>query len=274
MTSSNIFTGEQPTGIKNKNSINLDNSILDLSMMHSECALNAIKRFTYYHAYSTNKFSLKMEHSKSMLSVLFIKKDTGCEKEIAMAMELLLSKIYLYFEVDPYDIEYCIKANRFKKKGSFPHFAKLTDNINMISYRLSDIESPSRTNNEDFAIYLDRWNEQHANSISHLSTVNSVNNIFLHSFLECELTIDKVANSLKMSRRTLHRRLQSEGVTYGELMDNYKRNLAISMLRQSTYKLIDISCYLGFKSQSNFTRAFKRWTGLPPKKYRDNLDLM
>jgi AraC-like DNA-binding protein len=81
-------------------------------------------------------------------------------------------------------------------------------------------------------------------------------------------TMDVVARRLSVSERSLRRRLQSEGRTYAELVDEAMAELARQMLHDPANTLQAIADRLGFSEPSAFHRAFKRWTGLTPSRYR------
>ena len=49
-----------------------------------------------------------------------------------------------------------------------------------------------------------------------------------------------------------------------------RQQLAIQYLRESHRSVGEITYLLGFSEPSNFTRAFRRWTGKSPVEYRDN----
>jgi AraC-like DNA-binding protein len=78
-----------------------------------------------------------------------------------------------------------------------------------------------------------------------------------------------VSKRLHMSRSTLHRRLRDENTNYKELLDDTRRSLAIEYVREGSYALGYIAFLLGFSDQSNFSRAFRRWTGQSPKAFRE-----
>ena len=71
-----------------------------------------------------------------------------------------------------------------------------------------------------------------------------------------------------MSVRTLQRKLKLEGSSFNELFDRCRHHLALKLLTEQQVPLIEIAFMLWFSAQSNFTRAFKRWTGINPKDYR------
>ena len=80
---------------------------------------------------------------------------------------------------------------------------------------------------------------------------------------------EMVSKRLHMSRSTLHRRLRDENTNYKELFDSTRRSLAIEYVQDGQYALGYVAFLLGFSDQSNFSRAFRRWTGKSPKAYRD-----
>lgn len=77
-----------------------------------------------------------------------------------------------------------------------------------------------------------------------------------------------VASALSLSEKTLQRRLHDEGTTYLDVLDEVRRDLAQSYLRDSAITLFEITFRLGFSDQSAFTRALRRWTGLAPGEFR------
>ena len=83
--------------------------------------------------------------------------------------------------------------------------------------------------------------------------------------------MDAVADSLHMSSRTLRRLLQAEGYTFQEVYDDLRHDLSKQYLRNSHLNLDEIAHLVGFTESTNFRRAFKRWQGMPPARYRRQL---
>lgn len=79
---------------------------------------------------------------------------------------------------------------------------------------------------------------------------------------------DEVAAALGMSERTLQRRLQAEGSSFQQLLDDTRRELAQHYLRKPRTSLQRVAELLGFEDQSNLFRACKRWFGESPGRYR------
>ncbi len=77
-----------------------------------------------------------------------------------------------------------------------------------------------------------------------------------------------MARELGTSARELQRRLARESTTYADLVDHTRRELAEGYLREGHHSMSDIAYLLGFSGSASFTRAFRRWRGLPPSAYR------
>jgi AraC-like DNA-binding protein len=78
----------------------------------------------------------------------------------------------------------------------------------------------------------------------------------------------KLARRLQMSARTLERRLECEGTTFGAVLEDLRRRLALEHLGRRDVSLSEIAFLLGFSQVGAFHRAFRRWTGTTPFEYR------
>jgi AraC-like DNA-binding protein len=78
----------------------------------------------------------------------------------------------------------------------------------------------------------------------------------------------RVAQALGLHPRTLQRRLQAEGVRFGELLDAQRKAWAGELMVQRSLPLADIAQLLGFADQSVLTRACRRWFGATPRQLR------
>ena len=81
--------------------------------------------------------------------------------------------------------------------------------------------------------------------------------------------LERVAAGLKMSARTLQRRLADLGLKFSEVVEETRRDLAQDYLARSNLALAEVAFLLGYADLATFIRAFKRWTGHTPKAYRD-----
>lgn len=81
-------------------------------------------------------------------------------------------------------------------------------------------------------------------------------------------TLEEVADTLHVSTRTLKRRLQDEGRNFRALVDHVLRERATQMLQEEGLSVSEVAFRLGYNDVSNFSRAFRRWTGVSPSDFR------
>jgi AraC-like DNA-binding protein len=81
-------------------------------------------------------------------------------------------------------------------------------------------------------------------------------------------SVEEVARALALSPRTLQRRLERAGTTFGALIDDARRSAALEHLRNPRVAIKETAFLLGFSEPSTFYRAFRRWTGATPASYR------
>jgi AraC-like DNA-binding protein len=79
----------------------------------------------------------------------------------------------------------------------------------------------------------------------------------------------EVAEQLGMSERSFRRRLASEGISFGEVLDRLRNRLALRYLADEHVSLKQIAWLLGYSEPGAFNHAFKRWTGTSPRQLRN-----
>ncbi len=81
-------------------------------------------------------------------------------------------------------------------------------------------------------------------------------------------TQEQLANQLHMSLRTLRRKLQLHGTSFKAMLETARRRDALRLLDDTAFSIQSIAEQLGYINPSNFTRAFRQWTGRTPRDYR------
>jgi AraC-like DNA-binding protein len=82
-----------------------------------------------------------------------------------------------------------------------------------------------------------------------------------------EATATEVAKRLRLSERTFARRLAAEGLSFGEILDQLRRDLALRYLEEDL-QASQVAWRLGFHQPSSFSHACRRWTGKSPLEIR------
>ncbi len=81
-------------------------------------------------------------------------------------------------------------------------------------------------------------------------------------------TLDQVAEQLNIAPWTIRRKLIDEGGSFQKVLNDTRRDLAITYMSSTTLSLGEITYLLGFGSPAAFQHAFKRWTGQAPGSYK------
>ena len=83
-----------------------------------------------------------------------------------------------------------------------------------------------------------------------------------------EANADAACRALKLSRRTLQRRLRAEKTSFQKILNEVRAVLAVNYLSDKRLKALEVAMLLGYSSISSFTTAFKSWYDMPPAEYR------
>lgn len=97
-----------------------------------------------------------------------------------------------------------------------------------------------------------------------------VSNYIQHHLSE-PITTEEIAKHLFLSRSRLSVKFKQEaGITLNDYILSEKIEEAKRLLRYSGKSMLSISLYLGFSSQSHFSRVFKKYAGMTPNEYKES----
>lgn len=98
-----------------------------------------------------------------------------------------------------------------------------------------------------------------------------VQEIILRDISHRKVTQDTVSNELGLSTRTFARELNRSNLSFFSILDDLRRDLARTYLRDSELSPSMISVELGYASVSSFNDAFRRWTSMTPTQFRQTV---
>jgi AraC-like DNA-binding protein len=96
---------------------------------------------------------------------------------------------------------------------------------------------------------------------------NAINPLLPHG----KARLDAVAREPGMSSRTLARSLTAEGLSFGEILNQLRSDLAMFYLRERNLSISQIAWLVGYQGVGAFSHRCKRLTGMNPKRMRDKL---
>ena len=100
------------------------------------------------------------------------------------------------------------------------------------------------------------------------TTRGRVENLLVPVLHTGEATVEMIASKLGLSRQTLFRKLKAEGVTFEQVLDELRHQLALYYLSGKKVSVSETAYLVGFSEPGAFSRAFKRWTGSSPRMAR------
>jgi len=100
---------------------------------------------------------------------------------------------------------------------------------------------------------------------------NKIENLLCSMKPDYPLNMSLIAEMTESSSRSLQRRLAQEGTSISGVIDQWRFKQAVQLLEQPKIRVKDIYQQLGYANGPNFVRAFSRWTGVSPNRYREQL---
>lgn len=140
--------------------------------------------------------------------------------------------------------------------------------VNALLFSLSDIALPLPTAQPRLESVHERVVGEYLTRLDQPNMNARVRAIIPEYFADGEPRRAAVARALGMSERTLQRRLEAEGASFRQILDDTRKELAQKYFEQRDVSLAHIAYLLGFNDQSSFFRAAKRWFGMTPQRYR------
>ncbi|MGE6660057.1 AraC family transcriptional regulator [Pseudomonas sp. NPDC077408] len=131
-----------------------------------------------------------------------------------------------------------------------------------------DMDIALPTANAELAQLHDRFAGDYLARLSDSRVTHQARQVICRLLPQGEPRRETVAQSLHLSERSLQRRLDEEGTSFQQLLDDTRRTLAEQYLARADLALLEVAYLLGFADPSNFFRAFKRWFAMTPGEYR------
>lgn len=140
---------------------------------------------------------------------------------------------------------------------------------NSMTVELSLGKTPILMANPELLAYFETFAQDFITNIDRQKEfTRAVTKIILAHLDDESLTLQKVAREMALSVRTVQKRLEDEGVVFSDLLKDIREKLAKKYLRED-YTVEQITYLLGFSEPSVFRKAFKKWSGVTPREYRE-----
>lgn len=239
-------------------------------------ALNTLSRFMVVLSQSSsvdieiscNRIEVKYKITEP--SVIYKRQDTEfvlstLVKQLAVMANTVICPVKVFFEHQkPSDI--------VLHKSIFNCPLHFDQGFNAVIFDEGILDLPILSGDERLYIalepYLEKMREERLDNLSDEKILTKVTRLIALQLSNGVPSLDDISSELNMSRRTLQRRLRQFDVEFSALLDDVRRELALEYVNKGEYSVTEVSLLLGYSEVSSFSRAFKRWTGETPQKYR------
>lgn len=145
-------------------------------------------------------------------------------------------------------------------------------NSNSIQFSMTDLKQPFvSANNTMWAFLQPELDRQKLLIQQDKSLLATVQALLLKEIPSGDFSINDVAGTLNLSKRTLQRQLSAVGTTFNEGVQVARKVLVMPLIKDRTLSLIEISYLLGYADPESFSRAFKKWFDQSPLAYRKQM---
>jgi len=249
---------------------------LGYAWLSSSSLKTAFERLIRFTRVITDGAHFRIEENNDEFSIIqSFSKDTSDIPEMVdaqLALLVNLCRLNYSQNLNPLAISFTHSAT--KEPGEYFSFFRcpvffdsLTNKITFTQAQVNKIlisDNPmlAQLNDQIMVQYLARLNDN--------NLIEKVENAIIEQLPSGKLSEKSIANSLYMSNRTFHRKLQQSDTSFRIILNNLRYELAGKYIKDSSLSLNEVSFLLGFSEISSFSRAFKRWTGSSPRAYRES----
>lgn len=160
-------------------------------------------------------------------------------------------------------------GNRAMYEAHFGCPAQFEARENTLVFDKADLERPFLTHNADLlATVAPQLEAELAQALASKALGEQVKGVLKRLLAGRRPGLAHVARELRLSSRTLQRRLAEDGATFQQLMQEARRELARHYLLHSSLELNETAYLLGYEDAHSFFRAFHDWEGSPPGEWR------
>ncbi len=252
-----------------------------LALFASRTLRSFCQRYAHHNSFFTTSYSVKFDEREDNPILVYelsealasSPEDRSLLVSGTLAWILQMMRLMYRRELTPVSVAFAAEAG--EQSEAFEEFfgVKISYSAERFAMAFSneDLNAPLPTGNAELAHQNDKVVVKILARIEQANMSNRVRAALLELFPTGEFSKETIARELAVSVRTLHNRLAEEGQNYQEILDETRQKLAQQYLRTSHHTVGDVAFLLGFSDFSNFSRAFKRWTGQTPSDYRKEM---
>ncbi|MBL3590901.1 MAG: AraC family transcriptional regulator [gamma proteobacterium endosymbiont of Lamellibrachia anaximandri] len=250
---------------------------IGLSMISSNSLREAIERVVCYQRFLSTAFKISLNPEGDHYRIDFSTERFRATPDPAsidgtLAVFVAMSRITAGSTVRPIHVYLQRKspatcATRYRHYFGCP--VTFSSVSNQILFDRETFDRPLPTANPDLARINDQVVIEYLERFDPQTLSARLRTLIIDALPGGTISEESIVQRLNMSLRSLQRQLKNERTSYKEILAGTRRQLAQEYLSNSERQIIEIGYMLGFSEPSNFSRAFKRWTGQSPLQFRE-----
>lgn len=210
-------------------------------------------------------------------SLLFLVHDAAtmplhaARAEFALAVALKLARDCTGADITPLRVSFAHPApdNIAEHRRFFRARVRFGAGTSAMSLSASDASRPIREADAALARIIHGRLESALGDRSSTGSMSTrVRHVLVEHLGRSAVTLDAVATTLAVSRRTLTRRLADERTSFRHILDEVRRDFARALVQDRGLSIGDIAFFLQYSEPAAFHRSFRRWTGQTPLAFR------
>ena len=253
-------------------------SILGYMMMNCKTLGEAFEKSGRYHRIIGNLIEGKVELKINKIKILLAtpahapKMSRHCY-ELTISSSVRMMRTLTGVQINPREVTFIYpvpeSTAEYERIFCCPVLFGRKENTFTIDWGV--VNTPVLMANPDLLDYFEKYAQNFLAGMERQKEyTQAVTKIILSHLDDETLSIEKVARAMAVSVRTLQKRLEGEGVVFSDLLKDVRERLAKKYLCEN-YSVEQITYLLGFSEPSVFRKAFKKWSGVTPKEYRDQV---
>lgn len=249
--------------------------VLGHAWLSSSTLRTGLKRLTHYFRLVGERAETRIEEAPQGIRISFRRRSanpTVAAVIADMGMAVLLDMCRMNAGAALRPVSASLRRDKPENAGAYERFfgcpVRFGAGENALVLFAKDADRTLPSSNRQLAAVFDRMLTEELGRLDKNDIVARCKAAVLEHLASGEASAEGAAKQLHVSARTLQRKLAEVEITYMQLVDDTRKDLALRYIEDPRRSLTDITFELGFSQSSAFTRAFRRWTGVSPTTYR------
>jgi AraC-like DNA-binding protein len=254
-----------------------DGGLIGYAMLHSATLRDAIGRWARYGRIMGTHNRIDVEDAGARTTIAFqghpALEAVGALTELSVSWLIAVLREIAGRELSPVEVRlpYAEPVHAAALRAHARCLVGFRAPETALVFRRDDLDRPLPSADATLVGYLDQLAEQAVRTLgSQDTTAGRLRQVLWTRLSGGAPPLRAAAAAMALSPRSLQRRLAGEGTAYDEVLDDLRHELAVSLLQDRGLAVYEIGFLLGYADATAFHRAFRRWRGVSPRRFRDD----